>query len=172
MSQRSDKDTEKEEDHVSDVDVSDPMDIDFDRLKTFLIQFITKLRHVKVGVSELSSELVKQSQGTEENKEFDEYPEHYDRSSYIRRRQINRWPPTTNDLLEYITIYSQMNNMKFASMNQEKVEKSMRKKKSIKKKKKAKDSTPFDGPRTPRDTEVDNTSDDQKAFVSTRYGDS
>lgn len=62
--------------------------------------------------------------------------ENYDRSSWVRKREKNKWPPTTDDLLEYITIYSQMNNMKFASMNKDKVQRAIQNKKSIKKRSK------------------------------------
>ena len=67
-----------------------------------------------------------------------EYPEYqldvnYDRASWIRRREINKWPPTMDELLEYITIYSQMNNFKFANLNKDKVNQASGKKKQIKK---------------------------------------
>ena len=42
------------------------------------------------------------------------------RKSYIRIINKKNWPPTMDDLLEYITIYSQMNSIKFASLNQDK----------------------------------------------------
>lgn len=42
------------------------------------------------------------------------------RKSYIRIKNKKNWPPTMEDLLEYISIYSQMNNIKFESLNHDK----------------------------------------------------
>ena len=41
------------------------------------------------------------------------------RKSYMKIRNRKNWPPTMEDLLEYISIYSQMNNIKFTSLNYE-----------------------------------------------------
>lgn len=42
------------------------------------------------------------------------------RKSYIRIKNKKNWPPTMDDLLEYISIYSQMNNIKFTTLNNDK----------------------------------------------------
>lgn len=57
------------------------------------------------------------------------------RKSYIRIKNKKNWPPTMEDLLEYITIYSQMNNIKFASLNRDKYFELKGKKKTNRRKK-------------------------------------
>jgi hypothetical protein len=46
-------------------------------------------------------------------------PNEEGRKSYIRIKNKKNWPPTMEDLLEYISIYSQMNNIKFTTLNYE-----------------------------------------------------
>lgn len=41
------------------------------------------------------------------------------RKSYMKIKTRKNWPPNLEDLLEYISIYSQMNNIKFTSLNYE-----------------------------------------------------
>lgn len=60
------------------------------------------------------------------------------RKSYLRIKNRKNWPPTMEDLLEYINIYSQMNNIKFTFLNYEE----FYEKKNNKRKKK-KDKTKF-----------------------------
>lgn len=53
-----------------------------------------------------------ESNGGEHNDYIDE-----GRKSYLMIKNKKNWPPTTDDLLEYINIYSQLNSIKFVSLN-------------------------------------------------------
>jgi len=55
----------------------------------------------------------------EENKEGEAENKNNDSQFEQRSRNKTAWPPTMDNLLEYITIYSQMNNLKFASLNKD-----------------------------------------------------
>ena len=59
------------------------------------------------------------------------------RKSFIRIKNKKNWPPTMEDLLEYISIYSQMNSIKFVTLNHDKYIQS--KKKKTKRKSSSKD---------------------------------
>jgi hypothetical protein len=63
------------------------------------------------------------------------------RKSYIRIKNKKNWPPTMEDLLEYISIYSQMNNLKFESLNHDKYIQIKSPKKSKKQPKSSKEPT-------------------------------
>jgi hypothetical protein len=63
------------------------------------------------GISEIQDPFEK-VQDDSNNDPYDE-----GRKSFIRIKNKKNWPPTMEDLLEYISIYSQMNNIKFTTLN-------------------------------------------------------
>ena len=63
------------------------------------------------------------------NEENQDYYHSEGRKSYMKIKTRKNWPPTMDDLLEYISIYSQMNNIKFTSLNYEEFYEKQNKKK-------------------------------------------
>lgn len=69
------------------------------------------------------------------------------RKSYLMIKNKKNWPPTTDDLLEYINIYSQLNSIKFVSLNHDRYfHEGMKQEK--KSKKKSNQTTQEEGKRT------------------------
>lgn len=64
------------------------------------------------GNSEMQDPFEKVQDDMNNNDPYDE-----GRKSFIRIKNKKNWPPTMEDLLEYISIYSQMNNIKFTTLN-------------------------------------------------------
>ena len=97
-------------------------------IRNILFQFINEMKENQYIMQDF--EISEEAKKTEEQDNYDfgngvNNIQYFNegRKSYIRIINKKNWPPTMDDLLEYITIYSQMNSIKFASLNQDKYNK-------------------------------------------------